>query len=309
MKNQLFFYFLLITASLSWSQQDVQYTHYMYNMSVVNPAYSTDNQGVIDMGILYRKQWVDVVGAPTSASLFVHSPLGENREIGITVQTDDIGDVIKEHNIGLDFAYKLTLTEKSKLSFGVKAGFNMYNANFDGFVLESGFANTDPNFSENISNTFVNIGVGAFYYTKNFYLGASTPNLANTEYLKNEDGLYKISEERHYYLASGYVYNLSKTFKLKPSVLAKVVTGAPTIVDVNLNALYNQKVEFGLGYRLDDAFVAMINFRINNSLRIGYSYDYTSTPLNTYSKGSHELILLYDLNIFGNGFNKSPRFF
>ena len=91
--------------------------------------------------------------------------------------------------------------------------------------------------------------------------------------------------------------------------MVKAVEGAPLIVDVNLNALYNDKVEFGLGYRLDDAFMAMINLRVNEKLRVGYSYDYTSTRLNNFSKGSHELLLIYDLNIFYDGFNKSPRFF
>jgi type IX secretion system PorP/SprF family membrane protein len=278
-------------------------------MSVVNPAYTTDNQGVINMGLLYRKQWVGVDGAPSSGSLFAHTPLGNNVEVGFTLQTDDIGDVIKQNNLSLDFAYKLRLNRYSNLSFGMKAGFNMFNTDFSGFNLESGSISSDPNFSENINNTFVNIGIGAFYYTQNFYLGVSTPNLVNSRYLSKSAGLYEMAEERHYFIASGYVHRLSESIRLKPNVMLKAVEGAPLIVDVNLNALYKGKVEFGLGYRLNDAFMAMINLRVNKSLRIGYSYDYTSTKVNNFSKGSHELLLIYDLNVFYDGFNKSPRFF
>lgn len=309
MKNQIFFYFLCVFTSLTWSQQDVQYTHYMYNMSVINPAYTTDNQGVANLGLLYRRQWVGVDGSPSTASLFAHIPLGNNVEVGFTLQTDDIGNVIKEHNLSLDFAYKLRLNKESKISFGMKAGFNMFNTDFSQFNLESGSFSSDPNFSENINKTFVNIGVGAFYYSRNFYVGVSTPNLINSKYLSKNEGLYEMAEERHYFFASGYVYKLNESIKLKPNVMVKAVAGAPLIVDVNLNAIYNEKVEFGLGYRLNDALMAMISFRVNKAIRIGYSYDYTATKLNTFSNGSHELLLIYDLNTFYDGFNKSPRFF
>lgn len=278
-------------------------------MSVINPAYTTDNQGVANLGLLYRRQWVGVDGSPSTASLFAHTPLGNNVEVGFTLQTDDIGNVIKEHNLSLDFAYKLRLNKESKISFGMKAGFNMFNTDFSQFNLESGSFSSDPNFSENINKTFVNIGVGAFYYSRNFYVGVSTPNLINSKYLSKNEGLYEMAEERHYFFASGYVYKLNESIKLKPNVMVKAVAGAPLIVDVNLNAIYNEKVEFGLGYRLNDALMAMISFRVNKAIRIGYSYDYTATKLNTFSNGSHELLLIYDLNTFYDGFNKSPRFF
>ena len=309
MKNQFFFYFLCMLATITWSQQDVQYTQYMYNMNVINPAYTTDNLGVINTGLLYRKQWVNVDGAPSSASLFAHMPIGDKLEVGFTLLSDDIGDIVKEHNFSVDLAYKLQVGHFSKLSFGMKAGVNILDVNFDNLNFESGAASSDPNFNKNINNTFINIGVGAFYYTDDFYLGLSIPHLINTEYLNKKESLTKIAEESHLFITSGYIYRLNETFRLKPNVMLKAVKGAPLIVDVNLNALYNEKFEFGLGYRLNDAITAMVNLKVTPNLRIGYSYDYTTTKLDTFSTGSHELLLLYDINIFSNGFNKSPRFF
>ncbi|RZJ33007.1 MAG: type IX secretion system membrane protein PorP/SprF, partial [Flavobacterium sp.] len=96
---------------LARAQQDPEYTHYMYNMSVINPAYATDNEGVINIGGLYRTQWVGAVGAPKTASVFVHSPIFKRVEAGISVVSDEIGDVVKENNIYADFAYVLPLSE------------------------------------------------------------------------------------------------------------------------------------------------------------------------------------------------------
>jgi len=58
------------------AQQDPQYTQYMYNMSVVNPAYA-GSKDAISTGLLYRKQWVNIEGAPTTFTAFAHSPVGK----------------------------------------------------------------------------------------------------------------------------------------------------------------------------------------------------------------------------------------
>src|SRR5690606_23020302 len=81
-------------------QQDPQYTQYMYNMSVINPAYTTNEPGMLNFGSLYRSQWKNVVGAPKTLTFFAHMPLNQKVETGLSLITDDIGDgVLKETNV------------------------------------------------------------------------------------------------------------------------------------------------------------------------------------------------------------------
>lgn len=42
-------------------------------------------------------------------------------------------------------------------------------------------------------------------------------------------------------------------------------------------------------------FGALANFKVSDSMSIGYSYDYIVTDLNPFTIGSHELILTYEL--------------
>ena len=91
--------FSILVSGVAFSQQDPQFTHYMYNMSVINPGYAADNLGVINIGGLYRTQWVGAVGAPKTVSAFAHSPLGKRVEAGISIVSDEIGDVVKENNL------------------------------------------------------------------------------------------------------------------------------------------------------------------------------------------------------------------
>ncbi len=300
-----------MSTNLMLSQQDAQYTQYMYNMSVINPAYTTNNIGVVKIGALHRSQWVGVIGSPKSSNLFVHTPLNEKIEVGFSLINDNIGDVVKENNLYADFAYKLDLEEYGNLSFGLKAGVTFFDVNFNGFVLESGDVFTDPDFTDNINQSFFNMGVGIYYNTDNYYIGLSIPTILNAKHLDRNNGKYQGTEQAHVFLTGGYVININDQFRLKPAFMAKAVKGAPISIDLTANIIYQDRVEFGIGYRLEDAFSGMVNFGITPELRIGYAYDHTLSNLGPFSSGSHELFVLYDINLFNinNGFDKSPRFF
>ncbi|HQV35679.1 MAG TPA: type IX secretion system membrane protein PorP/SprF [Flavobacterium sp.] len=301
---------ILLVTLVSNAQQDPQYTQYMYNMSVINPGYATDDAEVINFGALYRAQWVGSEGGPTTGTFFAHSPIAKKVEMGISVVHDEIGDVVKESNVYVDFAYVLNLNESNKLSFGIKGGATFYSTNFNGFIYSDELP--DPAFAENLSKTFPNIGVGAFYFGENYYLGLSSPNLLKSKHLEKQDGVIATGvEEIHYFFTGGYVFNLNDNLKFKPAFMTKAVAGAPMSLDLTANFLINNVFELGAGYRWDDSVSGLVNFKITPSLRIGYAYDYTLSNLGKFNTGSHEIMLLFDLNKKGktNGYDKSPRFF
>ena len=75
------------------------------------------------------------------------------------------------------------------------------------------------------------------------------------------------------------------------------------------NVLYNNKFELGAAYRINDAVSALMNINVTPSLRVGYAYDYTLSNLGQFNSGTHEIMLLFDLDLLGKGYDKSPRFF
>ncbi len=294
-------------------QQDPQFTHYMYNMSVINPAYATDNPDVMNIGGLYRSQWVGAVGGPVTGTFFAHKPLSKRVEMGVSFVHDEIGDVVNENNVYVDFAYVLPLSEKTKLSFGAKGGATFFDTNFNGFVYTDPLP--DPAFQNNISKVFPNIGAGMYLFGDNYYAGISVPNLLMTKHLERQSGITTTGvEAMHYFITGGYVFtfNGNDNFKLKPAFMAKAVSGAPLSLDITANALINNFFEFGVGYRKGDAVSGLVNFYVTPTLRIGYSYDYTLTNLSKFNSGSHEVFVLFDLDfgkLSGKGYDKSPRFF
>jgi type IX secretion system PorP/SprF family membrane protein len=156
------------------------------------------------------------------------------------------------------------------------------------------------------------VGLGAFYFTDKFYIGLSAPNLLTTTHLENENGIQSTGEENvHFFLNSGYVFDIGPDLRFKPSFLVKGVKGAPLTADINANFLFNDTLEVGIGYRLEDSVMALINFKVTPGLRLGYAYDYTTSNLGNFNSGSHEIILLYNVKtkFWNNGYDRSPRFF
>lgn len=307
-------YFALVFALMIFvnvnAQQDPQYTQYMYNMNVINPAYAGSKENLA-MGLLYRTQWINIDGAPKTATFSANGPVGKSVGLGLSVISDQIGPV-EENNIYADFSYTLKLGGDHRLAFGLKAGATIQSIGLfsdigNGFVNDS----DDEAFSQNTNNTNLNLGTGFFYYTDNYYVSFSIPNMLKNTYLdvtNNGQEFSYGSDVLHYFLSAGYVFDLSENTKFKPSFLLKSAFQVPASLDVSANFLFFNRFEVGAMYRLDDSIGAMANFAVTPGLRIGYAYDYITSDLSAGTSASHEVMLLFDLN-FPKKVSISPRFF
>lgn len=302
-KLSLFVLFIgVVTAELAFAQQDPQYTQYMYNMNVVNPAYAGSKEG-LSITALYRNQWSGLDGAPDTFTFSAHSPLGDKVGLGLSAVRDELGPVA-ETNVYADFSYTLDVGSSTKLALGVKAGATFHDVGLTELELQDP---NDPFFSQNINNTYPNVGAGAFLYGEKFYVGLSVPNLLNSVHL-DENGLKYGSETQHYFATAGYVFDVSENVKLKPSAMVKSAFDAPLSFDANMNALFYQRFEIGASYRLDDSFSGLVGFQVTENIRIGYAYDYITSDLDGVANASHEVIVTFDL-FFSKRALRSPRFF
>lgn len=286
-------------------QQDPHYTQYMYNMNVINPAYAGSKEN-LSFGLLYRKQWVNVDGAPSTFSFSGSSPVGKNVGIGLSLISDKIGPV-NEQNAYADFSYTLNLGGEHRLALGLKAGATFQRIGLNSEIAPSLPVITDDAFREDTNNVYLNIGTGIFYYTDRYYIALSVPNMLKANHL-DYNGIKYGTETQHYFITGGYVFNLSPSVKFKPFAMLKSAFNSPSSLDVNTNFLFNERFEVGASYRVDDSFGAMVNFLVTPGLRIGYAYDHIISDMKTVTTSSHEVILLFDLN-FPKKVSRSPRYF
>lgn len=299
----------MLVSSFAFSQQDSQYTNYMYNTTNVNPAYAGTRE-VLSIFGLHRTQWVGLDGAPVTNAFSLHTPIkNSNLGLGISFVNDRIGPS-DENTISADISYMFPVSENSKISLGIKGTANLLNVDYGKLNIDD---LTDEQLQYNIDNKFSpNVGAGVYWYSDKYYLGASVPNFLETKHFdrgsQNLSSSSVAAERMHFYFMGGYVFDLNPSIKFKPAFLTKFVNGAPLQVDATANFLFNEKLTLGIAYRWDAAVSGLVGFQISDSLLIGYAYDAETTRLANYNSGSHEIFLRFEL------FKKSskiysPRFF
>jgi len=300
---------ILLVFSDIYAQQDPQYTQYMYNTQVVNPAYTSANDA-LSFALLTRRQWVGFDGAPNTSTFTMNNPfwIKEKMGIGLSVVHDKIGPAI-EGNYTIDYAYTFYNDYKSKITLGLKAGINSLNVDFSRLnIYDLG----DVQFENNINNRISpQIGAGVYYNTDRFYAGLSIPNFLSTKHYEtsNGTGAGSVARDRmHYFLITGYVWDINPVLKFKPAAMVKIVRGSPMQLDLSANFLINEALTLGAAYRLSAALSGLVGFQVSNSVFLGFAYDYQTTDLQEYSSGSYELIFRLDIL---NKVKKvlTPRFF
>lgn len=303
MKSIIVFFVLILTGIVSFGQQDAQFTQYMYNTININPAYA-GSRGFMSIFALHRTQWVGLDGAPVTNSFSVNTPISNSKiGVGISFINDRIGPT-NENKISADVSYFIRTSENFRLSFGLKATATIFNLDISRLNPVS---QNDPQF-QNLNNSFTpNFGAGLYLHSEKTYIGISVPNFIESDkYDSNSVAMFK--EKMNYYLIAGHVIDISENLKFKPTLLTKIVEGAPLQVDVSGNFLINNKFVLGGAYRWSAAFSAMAGFQISEGIFVGYGYDKETTNLANYNSGSHEIFLRFELS---RAYNKitSPRFF
>ncbi|HFA49172.1 MAG TPA: type IX secretion system membrane protein PorP/SprF [Bacteroidetes bacterium] len=291
MKKLSILLFFTIIACAGYSQSDVQFTHYMYNKLSYNPAY-TGSKGTFDLLGLFRKQWTGIDGAPTTASFSLHAPFSDGRNaMGINLTADEIGKV-KTTAIDLFYAYHIKINETSKLSIGLQGRIEQAKINWrkaDPFDLVDDFI---PGANE--SSFAPNFGLGAYYYSNNYFVGISVPRLLkNTLFLDRSGTEIEKASTLTSYVTAGVITKLTKNVKFIPSFLLTYNKNAPVDLDLNANFILMDKIIAGLSYRLADSVDGLIGFQFTNGMRLGMAMDFTTSELEKFTTGSFEIMLGY----------------
>jgi type IX secretion system PorP/SprF family membrane protein len=268
-----------------FAQQIPRYSQYMFNMLNINPAYA-GNRDVATVNMLIRRQWVNFPGAPFSGSATYDKRIsGSNSSFGGQIYSDRIG--IEQTN-GVQGFYSFTAPfENASLAI------LNYSINY---ARSNPFDVGDPNLQMSINGYLPTAGLGMLYSRERWYVGFSAPALLKTKINSNNQSVIRQARaDGHFFLTGGYIMPISEMLTIKPSVLLKAVSGAPIQADLNANIWYGDLLGAGVSYRHKESLVGMLELQLNPLLRIGYSYDHTTSRLTYYNNGTHELMLRMEL--------------
>ena len=314
MMKRLLFFFAILFATLSLqAQQEAQFTQFMYNKLMLNPAYA-GARGVPSVTAIYRNQWIGFEGAPQSALVSFNSPFMSKRVgVGVTMRHVKIG---LQRDVAASLAYSYDLVSSEDVS--VRVGLS-------GMVRSLGIAYNDATFvdigdnsisSQQESNIFGNVGAGIYATVKeHYYFGLSVPQLyANVIGLSNNSATLLAKQYQHFYGMAGAIIPLSDDINLMPAVLIKYVQNAPLDADINLNLDIRQKFTAGVSYRMGgdgigDSMDLLAFWQASPQMGVGVAYDFTLSSLKDYSTGSVEILVQADLKKKKGKKMSNPRFF
>jgi type IX secretion system PorP/SprF family membrane protein len=293
-KLYIYIVFVLFAAAELNAQQLPQYSQYILNRYVINPA-SAGSENYFVGQSNYRNQWQGVTDAPRTYILSVNGPLA-NQKMGIGgYMFSDVTGPTRRNGFSLSYSYHVNITNEMKLSFGVNAGVLSYNIDGSEIIFKDPSDNLNSPSQE--SNFFPDAGFSLYLYSPKFFFGASAPQLIQNQLdFKNSINDPTGRLTNHYFVTAGYTYSLNDKFNLEPSALIKYVEPIPVQYEFSLRAIYQQAAWLGISYRKSDAIVLLGGYTFQDSFSLGYSYDFIQSNIGNYSSGSHEIMLSIKFN-------------
>lgn len=324
-KHLLIWILCLIAIPCVKAQQKPQFTQYILNNYIVNPAL-TGVESYIDIKTAKRQQWAGLENAPKTSYFTIHMPIGNTDDwagatsfdmvgenplgksyksdymassphhgIGLMVISDRVGP-LSQTTANFTYAYHLGLAPKLNLSVGIGLGASRFSLNTDDIKLEDPIDMAIVN-NGTVSNIKPDVNFGVWLYSASYFVGASVQQLLpQTINFSDNSNPNAGQTAPHGYFTTGYRFWLSDDFTIIPSAMLKYVKPAPVSIDFNAKIAFRDKVWVGGNYRKDDSFSAMLGFNLGSLLNVGYAYDFTTSALNTVSRGSHEVVLGFTLN-------------
>jgi type IX secretion system PorP/SprF family membrane protein len=334
MKTFLLSTALFVIVSGAVAQQKPHYTQYILNNYILNPALS-GIENYTDVKISARDQWVGLNGAPKTTYFSIHAPIGKedyktsatsfnipgenprgkaywenytaseaHHGVGFYMMNDQTG-LYNRFNANVSYAYHLGLSPRTNISAGFSAGISKLSYNR---AKATPVDPSDPALGSgsDIYKMVPDLNAGLWLYSADYFVGVAAQQIwpQQVSFTGNSAG-FKLMP--HIFSTAGYRFLLNDDINMLPSVMAKYVlnSGVAPQVDLNVKMQYRDLLWVGGSYRIKDGYAGMIGINVGNSCNVGYSYDLTTTNLNTVSRGTHEFIVGF---LIGNRYKDTcPR--
>ncbi|MEN0046614.1 MAG: PorP/SprF family type IX secretion system membrane protein [Bacteroidota bacterium] len=301
---------LLFLAATAFAQQPAQYSLNMFNRLAYNPAYAgLDNS--LSMTGVFRKQWLNLEGSPTSQHFNIHSPLPFIRSgLGVVFQNDELG-VERNMNLSAAYNYQLPVGRTGVLSLGIGGGF--IQKNIDGAAIRTPDGEyTDGNLPNHrdplLASTQViasapTIEAGVYYKSEILEAGFAVRDILEEPVASS---VFSILPIRSYFLNITAHIDLTDAISFHPTIFAKSDI-LENQIDFSALFSYNDNISLGASFRgysanTADAVAIIGGLNLSEKIKLYYSYDLTLSNINTVSTGSHEIMINYNLNKdFGRG--------
>lgn len=317
MKKLVSILIFIVVLQTVKAQQRAQFSQYMVNNYVLNPALG-GTEDFVDVKAGFRSQWLGFEGAPVTYYLSAHTPIGREHGtghghhrgehkgwhgVGAYLYNDITGPTSRSGGLA-SYSYNMPINKFIRMSLGVFGGFQQFKIDGNSFLL----LDQDDAVLNGVRTTFVpDAMIGTWVYAKYWYVGLAAHQILQNKLdfedvgSINHNGTDISKLNNHYFVNGGLNVPVGYDFSVVPSFMVKVVTPAPVSVDLNCKMSYKKGLYWGgISYRSLDSFALLAGTTIRYKIGISYSYDLTTSELRKYNTGSHEIVISYKIPPHGS---------
>ncbi|MFK8038030.1 MAG: PorP/SprF family type IX secretion system membrane protein [Crocinitomicaceae bacterium] len=263
-------------------------TLYNQNNYLINPA-AVGMDDVITIDLNHRTQWVDVAEGPRLNTLLADMQFNGNHGVGIDVRGMKNG-LIGNFNFKASYAYHLQLNDDMWLSAGASVGMIQQKLNAQDAIASD---YTDELLVQGVqSDVGFTSDIGLIFRWQKLKLGLAIPQVIASGLIVDygqASSKYKLVNHMNF-LATYEVYNSGK-WMAYPSVLYRNSGYKTHQLDISANAMWNDLLGFGLMYRSTYGFGGLLELKIKDMYRLGYSYEFGAGNITGLSRGAHEIMI------------------
>jgi len=298
----IFIFFWLVVGARA--QQVGMYNHYFFNPVVYNPAFAGSGEDV-RATLMSRAQWAGFRNAPQLNMFVLDGPLKDKKiGLGLLLLSDRRG-INRRTGGNVSYSYSFNFSEEARLLLGISAGVINHSIDFSEAVAED---YSDPTlFFSAQQRTVIDGNAGLAFIWKGLEFGMAAPQLFENKinYPDNTGTRTSYAQKRHYMASLKYKFSLSeeKGISLAPQVLVRLVPNTPFQFDGNLNLEWKEKFWIGATYKSSYAVSANAGVYLHRKFCVGYSYEFITGSVGSYSGLSHELMMSFK---FGGGKEEKP---
>lgn len=286
------------------AQQTPLSNFYNFNEYLINPA-QAGYRNQLEGSASHRIQWQGIEGAPKTTFFGIHGALNDKMGLGVKLNIDKT-DILQQFNAAVSYAYRIVINEKSKLHFGV-SGMAIQNSVSYGDALIGDYADEVINGGDQNGMTF-DAEAGVMYEYAKFKFGIASSHLfeSDVDYdLPENGGTGTFERVRQFIAYSSYKFDLNENWTLEPFVLVRNQGPESFQAEVNALSSYKETLFLGAGYRQEAGYIGRVGFQITDQLMAAYAYEFGNNGVASYSNGSHEFMIGYNLGKVAT--NKEPE--
>ena len=284
---------VLSMGTNGWSQQDPQYSQFMYDKLSINPG-AAGIHGMYCGTVMYRNQWLGFDGSPKTILLNLDGGISAiHGGVGLTFYNDKLG--FETNNIiRLSYSWHQSI-QGHLLGIGLSAGYASKSFNADWQYIDPD--NVIP--GNNISEGAMDLNFGLYFQarTGNTYGGISSTHLNGANL-----GSLNLDIARHYWVMAGHKQDITPVWAASGDLIVQS-DFASTQFALALRGWYKNMLYGGVSYRHQDAIYPMFGFHkqlpspegscSKMFITTGLAYDVTLSDLSNYSNGSMELFVKF----------------